>query len=94
MSVYVDLCNYSSNGRKWGHLVADTEEELHELAEAIGLKRKWFQNRPGGIPHYDVTRSKRDKAIKAGAKEINYNEMKEFIKNYRTTESTQAKEAI
>ncbi len=28
---------------RWSHLTADTEEELHEFAARIGLKRAWFQ---------------------------------------------------
>lgn len=28
---------------KWCHLTADTDEELHALAAAIGMRRSWFQ---------------------------------------------------
>lgn len=50
------------------HMVGDTAEELHALAEKIGLKREWFQNRRR-LPHYDLTPAKRAAAIAAGAKE-------------------------
>ena len=40
-------------------------DALHALAEAIGLKRSWFQT--GSLPHYDLTPSKRDAALVAGA---------------------------
>jgi len=36
------------------HLVADTTKELHEFAEKVGLKRKWFQDHEDH-PHYDIT---------------------------------------
>lgn len=29
-----------------------SEQELHRFAQAIGLKREWFQ--PGDLPHYDM----------------------------------------
>jgi hypothetical protein len=45
-------------------MTADTLEELHEMAEKLGLRR-WFQNT--GTPHYDLCKSKRLKAIKLGA---------------------------
>lgn len=67
--VYVDsLINL---GWRWGmscHLIADSEEELHAFAEGIGLKRIWFQ--PKSSPHYDLTASRRLKAIMHGAIEL------------------------
>jgi hypothetical protein len=67
MSVYVDpLVDY---GWKYGpscHMFADTLEELHQLASQLGMKQSWFQNDPR-LPHYDLTKSKREKAIELGA---------------------------
>jgi hypothetical protein len=53
-------------------LTADTEEELHDFARRIGLRREWFQsavNRRGWYrrPHYDLTGHKRFEAVAAGA---------------------------
>lgn len=70
MAVYVDYL------RNWGwklrgkpilscHMIADTVEELHEMADKIGLKREWFQDKKD--PHYDLTKSRREEAIKNGA---------------------------
>ena len=39
---------------------------LHKFAESIGLAEGWFQGN-ASYPHYDVSRVKRAKAIKAGA---------------------------
>ena len=89
MSVYVDLANNTWKGKMWGHMIADTLEELHELADKIGLKRKWLQDKGKHMPHYDVTRSKRELAIRAGAIEINRDKMGEFIKNFKATGSIQ-----
>jgi hypothetical protein len=44
------------------------DEELHALAEKIGLKRSWFQLKR--LRHYDLTESRRRLAIAHGAKEI------------------------
>lgn len=78
MTVYVDeVVEYARVagaakrwGRKWSHMTADTEEELHAMAAAIGLKRSYFQKRGGNpmLDHYDVTPPKREAAIARGAK--------------------------
>ena len=51
------------------HMIADTEDELHAMAAAIGVARRWFQQKPSG-DHYDIALSKRALAIARGAKEI------------------------
>lgn len=72
MPVYVD------NLRKWStkircfksgscHMVGP-EDELHDMAQRLGLKRAWFQNH-GGLAHYDLTVSKRAMAIGLGVLE-------------------------
>ncbi|MBN7458585.1 DUF4031 domain-containing protein [Mycobacteroides abscessus subsp. abscessus] len=76
MTVYVDDMRMSARvGRiqaRWSHLQADTDDELHEFAERLGLKRSWFQKPGTAIAHYDVTDSKRAEAIRLGAREIGY----------------------
>ncbi len=69
MAVYVDDVRIPWKGDKWSHLTADTEAELHEFAQSIGLASAWFQpssTRPEAH-HYDVNESKRSQAILAGA---------------------------
>lgn len=53
------------------HLFTDAVDlaELHEFAEKIGMKRKWFQG-DASVPHYDLTPGRREKAIAAGAIEV------------------------
>jgi len=69
MTVYVDDMYRVPMGRfgrmKMSHMMADTEEELHEMAAAIGIARKWYQG-----DHYDVAMVKRRAAVKRGAVEI------------------------
>lgn len=100
MTVYVDDARIEAtvpNGRarhssRWSHLIADTEEELHEFAQRLGLKREWFQ-RPkgfGSIPpkpesraaqnwHYDLTAPKRTQAVRMGAVAVTSREMSDII---------------
>lgn len=49
------------------HMTTDGRlEELHAFAESIGLRREWFQPHPIA-PHYDLTRQRRGRALRAGA---------------------------
>lgn len=52
------------------HMIADSDEELHAMADKIGVARKWFQG-----DHYDITKSKRALAVKEGAVEISLREL-------------------
>lgn len=74
MTVYVDDMYKHPMGRfrrmKMSHMIADCEEELHAMADKIGLARKWYQG-----DHYDVSMSLRAKAIAEGAKEITLKEL-------------------
>jgi hypothetical protein len=47
------------------HMTADTLDELHAMARQLGLKPEWFQD--GRFPHYDVSESKRKRAVQLGA---------------------------
>lgn len=42
---------------------------LHSVARALGLKREWFQDK-ADMPHYDLTVSKREMAVKLGVTEV------------------------
>ena len=55
--------------KEWCHMHSDTsEDELHDFASRLGLKREWFQSKP--YAHYDITPSKRQLAVKLGAQEV------------------------
>lgn len=86
MTVYVDNFRVPATIKgirgRWSHLTADTEAGLHKFAASMGLKAEWFQTcEPchSTLPcvhwHYDVTDSKREEAITAGAKPIDIREM-------------------
>lgn len=88
MTVYVDqLRTYRvvrGQARRWGrdwcHLWSDVDdEELHAFAKRIGLLRKWF--RPHRVlNHYDLARSRRDRALIVGAVEVN---IKKYLRRRR-----------
>lgn len=66
VSVYVDDAVHLWRGRRWAHLLADTLEELHRFADALGVPRRAFQDRRSGA-HYDVDAALRERALALGA---------------------------
>jgi hypothetical protein len=67
---------------KMSHMLADTEDELHRMAESIGLKREWFQNH-GRTPHYDVCQAKRKQAVNCGAIEVGRRDLVALMRRLR-----------
>lgn len=65
MTVYVDDMRAPYGRLIMCHMIADTEAELHAMADKIGVARKWYQG-----DHYDVCKSMRTKAVKLGAVEL------------------------
>jgi len=55
-------------GHRWCHMWSEDVNALHELAQKIGMRREWFQDRRG-FPHYDLVPSRRAAAIALGAVE-------------------------
>lgn len=68
MAVYVDAAIWPHAGRRWCHLLADDEMELHWFASQLGIKRSSYQGPPKtSAPHYDITGFERDRAVRLGA---------------------------
>lgn len=72
MPVYVDAAKHRYGRMLMCHMLADTPEELHAMADRIGVARRWFQVN-ASFPHYDVCKSKRALAVTAGAIECDRN---------------------
>ncbi len=77
--IYVDAIKKTPptdpTGGRWRwknycHLFGDDLKELHALALRIGLKLNYFQNLKD-FPHYDLTKTMRSRALRAGAVETN-----------------------
>lgn len=77
MATYIDNARLRFGRMKMCHMIADTLDELHEMAGRIGMKREWFQVDPSW-PHYAVSLSRRNKAIEFGAVELTSREL--FVK--------------
>ncbi len=78
MTVYVDDMYKYPMGRfrrmKMSHMIADTEAELHAMADKIGLSRRWYQG-----DHYDVAMATRAVAVANGAQEISMRELARIV---------------
>jgi hypothetical protein len=87
VSVYVDpMFNHNSptaprcfRNKQSCHMYADTLPELHRMADAIGMKREWFQNHRV-FPHYDLVAARREAAIRLGAIEHTRAQMALFVR--------------
>lgn len=73
MAVYVGVPMWPFRNMIMCHMFADTEKELDDLAQRLGMRPEWKQkpDRPAGrisgLVHYDIAKSKRAQAIKMGA---------------------------
>lgn len=82
MTIYVDSLfdSQETDWRRgeWCHMWCDgNEQELHALAQRIGLQRDWFQDMNPRFHHYDLRPSKRKLALENGAF---YKPLREWIK--------------
>lgn len=85
MSVYVD--RFAPTG-KFGvtfvcHMVADTHEELEEMARNLRLSKSWIQKPGTPSEHYDLNEGKRFTAVHYGAIEVTWREMAAIFQRKR-----------
>ncbi|HET8839726.1 MAG TPA: DUF4031 domain-containing protein, partial [Flavobacteriaceae bacterium] len=66
---------------KMSHLIADSQKELLEFVDKIGVKRKWIQEMDTPREHFDICISKRQKAVELGAIEIDMRELARMTTN-------------
>ena len=86
MSVYVDKSLYGYGRMVMCHMIADTPDELHAMADAIGVARRWFQQPPkASFWHYDIAKSKRALAVAAGAIECDRNAFVAAVRRIRAS---------
>lgn len=80
--VFVDTARTRYRGMIMCHMVADSVDELHVMAEKLGLKRSWFQT-DSSLLHYDICQAKRKLALQLGAQEIDRRSLVEMIRRHR-----------
>lgn len=73
MTCYVDaLVSYPDAGFRYTefcHLLADDRAELHQMADRLGVPRRFFQDHPWRW-HYDLPAHVRAEAVGLGAQEV------------------------
>jgi len=85
MTVYVDDMRAKFGRLVMCHMIADTDDELHAMADRIGVARKWHQAPPKHDSHYDIALSKRAAAVAAGAVEITWRQTGAMVMRRRLT---------
>lgn len=89
MTVYVDDMYREPMGRfgrmKMSHMIADSDDELHAMADRIGIARRWFQKPGTPGRHYDLALNMRGRAVAAGAVEVTLRELVTMVRIRRET---------
>lgn len=76
MAVYVDAARIPFGRMLMSHMWADTDAELLEMVDRIGVNPKWIQGHPelsfgkhkaASWVHFDIAESKRTLALEHGA---------------------------
>jgi Protein of unknown function (DUF4031) len=87
VTVYVDDMQARFGRMIICHMIADTDEESHRMADVIGVSRKWHQAPPQHDSHYDIAIGKRALAIAAGATPITWKQAGAMTMRRRVTGS-------
>lgn len=69
MTVYVDDAKKKFGRMIMCHMVADSIDELHDMADKLGLKRSWYHR-----GHYNICQLYKDRALSLGALAISKRE--------------------
>jgi hypothetical protein len=88
MAVYVDRMKARFGSMVMCHMIADSRAELLEMADRIGVRRQWMQAPSTYREHFDISLTKRELAVDAGAIEISWRELGEKIRARRVGAST------
>lgn len=82
MAIYIDAADIPYGRMIMCHMIADSLQELHSMACAIGVRHKWFQEH-SSTPHYDICRAKKRLALALGAIEVDRLEFVRIIRRLR-----------
>ena len=81
--VYVDDMRAPFGRMVMCHMLADTDDELHAMADRIGVARRWHQKPGTHRSHYDICLAKRAQAVAAGAIEVTQREAARITRRKR-----------
>lgn len=81
--VYVDDMKAQYGRMVMCHMLADSDAELHAMADQIGVARKWHQKAGTPHSHYDICLAKRAQAVAAGAIEIERQQVGALLRQKR-----------
>lgn len=84
MAVYVDNMRAPFRGMVMCHMVADTDDELHAMADRLGLSRRSHQKPGTPHSHYDINMETRARALRLGALEIGRRALVMLIRGKRS----------
>lgn len=73
--VYVDDMQAPYRGMLMCHMMADSTAELLQMADKIGVARRWIQKPGSRREHFDICKAKRALAVQAGAVELTQRDM-------------------
>jgi hypothetical protein len=79
MSVYVDDMRAQLGRMIMCHMIADSHVELLEMADKIGVNWKWIQWLGTYREHFDISLSRRSRAVNCGAIELTRRELASMI---------------
>jgi hypothetical protein len=86
LGCYVDTVReYPAAGLRYTrfcHLLADTRDELHAMAEALGIPSAYFQDHPWRW-HHDLPEALRPKALELGAVEVTLHDVGALLRRRR-----------
>ena len=70
--VYVDNACKPIGKAIMCHMIADSTEELHKMAQKLGLRKEWCQGAGTVREHFLISLKKRKLALAFGVKEVTY----------------------
>lgn len=79
MAVYVDSAKITYRSMKMSHMLADTTEELLDMASRIGINHRWIQKPTTPKEHFDICEQMRKEALRLGAIEVSSKDLVRII---------------
>lgn len=82
--VYVDDMRAPYRNMIMCHMIADSDDELHAMADQLGLARKWHQKSGTNHSHYDLSIAYKAHALRLGAVQITRSELGAMLRHRKT----------